>query len=722
MINFKTTQDFINNFSGNVPVGTVLKTNGYYSTADAGGAKWVKTTTAVGTPNQSPMQLADGLLTDAAGYEWELSGKSYIRASQLGAINGADNTLALQACLNAVSDKGEVVDDTESTLLSAVLECAGKSVEITLNDITQTAEASVLNYNGGVEFIRSITAIDLDNAVRTVTCDVTDLNVGDFVKIISDDRLVGTRPAEGVVSGRQGQFATVRSIDTEAGTFRTQERFRFDYATNPRLVKLSGHSINLTIKKAKFHDSVVGLNTAVRVYNAVNSEFDLRFGRLPFIGLNLYGCYRPWVKRVYISFNPLSSPTFGHGISDWSCYGIRVDGIGSSSCRHLFTTNNQPLAVGSTDVHYYGPSYGGVVNCMQGDGLQDAFIDTHHGCEDFTFIGGNYTGHSPSCSVRGRRITWHGLQVNGAAAGPIAFSESDMSEVDFSEDIVFINPILRNIKGSPFRVQRTKRCKIINPTIVAESGFSEPYKIFEINNSQVDIYGGTLSCAGNDVDFQAIFLLFFSSDVTVHGRCEITIDNHTGISPRIVGSGGVGSNSFVADDLVIKNIGPDIGLITASNTATINDVDPDLAPLYVRMKMRWENITQFRRIVSGSLLDPASSMDCDGPDMTTGARDSIATIVADQIIGDNLFIGCSSYLFTIQAAGDLSAGGLYRPTIDGSRLVLRSNTPNDVTIPEGVGLNGVAVLHKDGLSKVFTASKQSASYIYSKRYDTWYEV
>lgn len=71
MINFKTTLDFIDNFKGNVPVGTIFEFNGETSSGDGGETFWVKTS-ITGTPSQSPEVRGNGTFTDVNGYVYKL--------------------------------------------------------------------------------------------------------------------------------------------------------------------------------------------------------------------------------------------------------------------------------------------------------------------------------------------------------------------------------------------------------------------------------------------------------------------------------------------------------------------------------------------------------------------------------------------------------------------------------------------------------------------------
>lgn len=100
LIKIDTTLELINNFKGNVAVGTLVETLGYASVGDGGGAQWSKTAT-IGTASKSPAQLGDARLSDKGSNEWSLVVDGYTKAESLGLIgDGATDDLAVcNACL-----------------------------------------------------------------------------------------------------------------------------------------------------------------------------------------------------------------------------------------------------------------------------------------------------------------------------------------------------------------------------------------------------------------------------------------------------------------------------------------------------------------------------------------------------------------------------------------------------------------------------------------------
>jgi hypothetical protein len=101
-----TTQDLIDD-NNSYQVGDTVTTTGFTTAGDGGGAQW-KLTAATGTASQSPAQLGDALLNDAAGKQWELVHNGIITPETLGAIgDGAtDDLLPIRAAIAGLSGGG----------------------------------------------------------------------------------------------------------------------------------------------------------------------------------------------------------------------------------------------------------------------------------------------------------------------------------------------------------------------------------------------------------------------------------------------------------------------------------------------------------------------------------------------------------------------------------------------------------------------------------------
>lgn len=99
-----TTEDLINGIV--VPFTDTVDTLGYSSEGDGGAAKWRKTGVTGLTASQSPADLIDTKLTDAAGAEWELVNNGPLDMLKIGVVGGGANEAAL---LQAAFSYGDVL-------------------------------------------------------------------------------------------------------------------------------------------------------------------------------------------------------------------------------------------------------------------------------------------------------------------------------------------------------------------------------------------------------------------------------------------------------------------------------------------------------------------------------------------------------------------------------------------------------------------------------------
>lgn len=99
MMYWPTVVDFIANGGKNIPVGTVVEFEGFYSVGDGGGGRWQKTA-ITGPASQTPSQLGGGLLNDPQGNQWGLVKSNTIYAKKYGAGISGDSSDSLNAALN----------------------------------------------------------------------------------------------------------------------------------------------------------------------------------------------------------------------------------------------------------------------------------------------------------------------------------------------------------------------------------------------------------------------------------------------------------------------------------------------------------------------------------------------------------------------------------------------------------------------------------------------
>lgn len=111
-----TTTELINSSEG-YPLEAVIKTTGYTTAGDGGGAEWIQNGVYAQTASQSPVDLVDGLLNDASGNQWVLVSKIKINPAWLGAVENQDSSASLNAALNHASNYSVIESDNTAPYL-----------------------------------------------------------------------------------------------------------------------------------------------------------------------------------------------------------------------------------------------------------------------------------------------------------------------------------------------------------------------------------------------------------------------------------------------------------------------------------------------------------------------------------------------------------------------------------------------------------------------------
>jgi hypothetical protein len=106
-----TTEYLINSFDSlSLQVGDIVKTLGYYTKGDGGGAEWVKLSEG-STVSQSPSVLATTQLSDSTGNLYKLVAKNNIvDIKSVGGIGGGDLSLPIIAATNGASSVRKILD------------------------------------------------------------------------------------------------------------------------------------------------------------------------------------------------------------------------------------------------------------------------------------------------------------------------------------------------------------------------------------------------------------------------------------------------------------------------------------------------------------------------------------------------------------------------------------------------------------------------------------
>ncbi len=338
----------------------------------------------------------------------------------------------------------------------------------------------------------------------TTKCSMIELNpghgvqVGDLIKIGSDDNLAGTDPALNARCGENQWVGAVIGNDVY-----TLTRLRDTYTTNPRL-NIYNQAINFDIRDLEF--------TSVNITTFSSSCIDVTTARTP----KLIDLSCPASGSAFIQFNScvghetercvalnLRNDTlnggFGYGLLENSCEGGRTRGCFYFNCRHGTTTGTSQSTT-NDDLRKYGRTRNSVISACTSMGCTGSNFDTHQDAEMITFIGcksfgspRGYNGTGAGFTIRGHKISLIGCSDDG--------SQTSVSPVTnyagMTGDIEITNFTSRN-SNVPFEIsgrigQPINGIRIINPTVETTSVFALTGTYFdaELINPRFTFTGAT---------------------------------------------------------------------------------------------------------------------------------------------------------------------------------------------------------------------------------------
>lgn len=284
--------------------------------------------------------------------------------------------------------------------------------------LMQAADQPVITLNGGISAVQPLVSIEASTidltageAVQTICTKVvlttgTDWEVGDMVKIIADDAIVGGANAE----QRVGEFATI--IQISGTTVYLAGELRDQYVTNPRIYK---QSLDQFVLHGFTFDTVRAQTWTSGQVNVTNS-FNSRFDRLTCvfgygIFLHLQSAVHYSVDGLYVQrlINAPASGRYGYGISDKASHMGVVTRSLFNACRHGYTTGTSRVPTpGAAEVHRYGRTYGAKITDCHGTACTNSPFDAHECADAIEFH--NCTAQG---SVRGPESSGSGFQMRG---------------------------------------------------------------------------------------------------------------------------------------------------------------------------------------------------------------------------------------------------------------------------------------------------------------------
>lgn len=486
------------------------------------------------------------IICDNAEFSLKLVEKTFNTPQNLGHVSGQALTNEL---LNALYDIGQadfggsgITYKIDNPIVienkTAISKASGCRFEISYNTIPTgftplTFRADYLNEQ--VVSNNTVTTFDFGGGTTQVTrltvANASLYNVGDFVKVVSEDLISGIDPS---LNKKKGESHLVGSIDLGNNYIYLLSTLRETYTTNVRIFK---YNADLKVEwngKAVFtgRDGYSGTsrNEIVFVEGHLKPEIN-DIEAITTLGefLSFRGCYG--ASSLNIKGKDLSTSQagnyFGYVIVERSCgYGKHVNPEGKN-CRHVYTDGggqNPDLS----DPQGYGRNENCDVYNLKGINCQNAAADTHPEAYGCTFH--NPVAHYP---YRGQDGALWCVQLRGISCNvinPVSYGgdavviRATYTSPDSSRSHRIVNPVrrrknfetnqsapirvlgvsggrvsdiiiesplidIRNDDGPVFECEHAD-VKIINPTTIAELEGNSTGRMFNLIDSVVEVDGG----------------------------------------------------------------------------------------------------------------------------------------------------------------------------------------------------------------------------------------
>jgi hypothetical protein len=564
MINFKTAQDFIDNFTGYLPVGSVVSFNGNTEVGDGGHGRWIKNA-VTGTPSQSPTDLINALLNDADGNQWEmLSTTAYLEefggGGDWNGSTGTDNSAALIAAL--ASRKKIKFTNGKRYMFSNPVAVTNTDVNIDFNEaeIIQNGDFDLLSVEQDFTDIQVVSSfnksalIDLTNGdigsdTRTTAITVEDGSAytkGDIVKIYSDDFIAGVAAAN---KERKGEFAKVAGVDGDEVYFFSQ--LRENYATNVRLAKMSDQYRVRVVNGIFDHDGSINptySGSVIHLTGCFEPELvNLHAKRTRSEFVELDACFG--AKSFNITAKQLTTSfanfAYGYVLVEYACEAGLHIGLKGWDARHVYTDGTRSTEEDDTRVSRYGSTRSVMVVNGYGFNSQNASFDTHYSARGGLFIGciselpyNGPNGTQLNYQLRGvgasildcRSFGGRGYRINGAYDELGAGRDNSIIDCHHS----FISTANQNLPAvevtGPSDTNRVTGARIINLTTDQLGGSSMHYLI---ENAEVEIINPQARMKFSSDGFGEIVRVIENSNVVVDGG-SLNYDGSSGLYMRPV--------------------------------------------------------------------------------------------------------------------------------------------------------------------------------------------
>lgn len=375
-------------------------------------------------------QIALGATPEAARSAIDAAWKDYVWPEEFGAVgNGvADDTAALKAC----AASGRKVRGKPGSVYRVhnATETDGVYTEGVPQDwadmvIRQTGRGAALNFAGGWEHIRTVTAIETSVDLSDTTGFYTQLVIsgsaaeyyhGARIKIAADAPL-----PQMSAHAELGEWAVAQGVYD--GKIRIAGSLKFAYAPGLYTVRVGIlKRTRFSIRNVRVETPLgLGVSHTARGLIIINRGYNTRLEDISIPhhydrGLRILNSVdtvvtgNDFASGGNHTYQPaeFSDETRGYCVHSANCWGTRIISNVASSARHFCTftaTNGTPA--GTLDG--YGPDEDGVCALNDVLNMTDAAFQTHHGAHNTLFMGNSSVGcRGAAYSARGIGISFIG--------------------------------------------------------------------------------------------------------------------------------------------------------------------------------------------------------------------------------------------------------------------------------------------------------------------------
>ncbi|MGE0118018.1 MAG: carbohydrate-binding domain-containing protein [Dongiaceae bacterium] len=291
----------------------------------------------------------------------------------------------IQAALNSAKDGALVILPKDATIkITSTLniDVSHKSITLDLNGSTlkQAANISVIDAHGSHPWTKSVD-ISTSGGVTTLKFSgTTDLKVGDWVKVVSDDILPGSGENLEAKSVRLGQAMQVKSISGNSVVLDGKLLNADLYDHNVRASKYA--SEDLVIRNGHIQGDT-GQNwakTLVNVRTAITPTLDdLDVTDNNYIGINVVDSVYALLSNIdtrNIIYNA-SKGYWGYAVHSTSSLGTTVVGLYAQNVGNATDDNANNVGANSSNIAAYGGNLGMVVRDSVAYGTTESAWDHH---------------------------------------------------------------------------------------------------------------------------------------------------------------------------------------------------------------------------------------------------------------------------------------------------------------------------------------------------------